>query len=201
MAEATNVRESRTNAALVPNKPVTKPPIAAPRVSITDQVTAAMALAGTNSRSETIDGIAAVFAGSKNVENARALFPEVRFELGNIFEITAHDHQFDYSFVHDLFEHLSAQGLNAAVRELCRVTRQGICAGFFNMDEIPEHVVQPIEDYHWNTLSLQRMKELFAEGGFTGQIVHLATFLRQQVGSDETHNPNAYTFFLWRAGV
>ena len=31
---------------------------------------AAMALAGTNSRSETIEGMAAVFAGSKNVEKA-----------------------------------------------------------------------------------------------------------------------------------
>src|SRR5436305_12444435 len=70
IAEAIKVRESRINAAFVPNSPVTKPPIAAPSVSITDQVTAAMALAGTNSRSETIDGIAAVFAGSKNVENA-----------------------------------------------------------------------------------------------------------------------------------
>src|SRR5205085_12501651 len=70
IAEAMKVRESKTNAAFVPNNPVTTPPIAAPRVSITDQVTAAMALAGTNARADTIDGIAAVFAGSKNVENA-----------------------------------------------------------------------------------------------------------------------------------
>jgi hypothetical protein len=44
--------------------------MAAPMVSITDQVTAAMAFAGTSSRSETIEGMAAVLAGSKNDENA-----------------------------------------------------------------------------------------------------------------------------------
>jgi hypothetical protein len=52
----------------VPNQPVISPPIAAPSVSITDHVTEEIALAATSSRSSTIDGIAAVFAGSKNVE-------------------------------------------------------------------------------------------------------------------------------------
>src|SRR5205814_255190 len=70
IAEATKVSEYKMNAALVPNNLVTTPPTVATSVSITDQVTVVMALAGTNSRSETIDGIAAVFAGSKNVENA-----------------------------------------------------------------------------------------------------------------------------------
>ena len=70
IADATKVSESRIKAALVPNDPATNPPRAAPSVSITDQVTEAIAFAGTNSRSETMEGIAAVFAGSKNVENA-----------------------------------------------------------------------------------------------------------------------------------
>src|SRR5262252_8465244 len=69
-AEARKVSESRTKAALVPNHPVIKPPIAAPIVNIADQVTEAIAFAGRSSRFETIDGIAAVFAGSKKVENA-----------------------------------------------------------------------------------------------------------------------------------
>jgi SAM-dependent methyltransferase len=135
---------------------------------------------------------------SKNVENARDLFPGIRFDLGNIFEIAANDNQFDYSFVHDLFEHLSPEGLNVAIRELCRVTRFGICANFFNMDEMPEHSIQPVEEYYWNKLSLARVKELFLEDGFNGQVVHVGTFLRQHVGYAESHNPNAYTFFLWR---
>ncbi len=135
---------------------------------------------------------------AKNVENARALFPGARFELGNVFEIAVPDRAFDLCFVHDLFEHLSLEGLVAAVREVCRVTRRALCVGFFNLDEIPEHVVRPFEEYHWNTLSLSRTKELFGSHGFTAQVLNVSAFLRQHVGSQETHNPNACTLILWR---
>jgi hypothetical protein len=40
---------------------------------------------------------------------------------------------------------------------------------------------------------------LFAAQGFEGSVLHVATFLREQVGCEETHNPKAYTFLL-RAG-
>lgn len=131
-----------------------------------------------------------------NIGNARALFPDARFEVGNVFEIAAPDKAFDLCFAHDLFEHLSLAGMEAAVREVCRVTRRGLCIGFFNMDEIPEHRVLPVDEYHWNCLSMGRMKELFAAGGFTAQVLHIGAFLRQQVGCEQTHNPNACTFFL-----
>lgn len=133
-----------------------------------------------------------------NIENARALFPAVRFETGNVFALAAPDQSFDLCFVHDLFEHLSPEGLRAAVGEICRVTRQGLCMNFFNMDEIAEHVVRPVEEYHWNTLSLARMLELFAGQGFAGQVVHLGAFVRQRTGGEQTHNPNAYTLLLRR---
>jgi len=131
-----------------------------------------------------------------NVENARKLFPEVRFETGNAFELAAQDKEFDLCVVHDLFEHLSPEGLEAAIAELCRVTKQGICAGFFSMDEIPEPVVRQVEDYHWNTLSMSKTREAFARHGFAAQVVHVGSFLKQQVGCDQTHNPNAFTFVL-----
>ncbi|HWI59602.1 MAG TPA: class I SAM-dependent methyltransferase, partial [Bacillota bacterium] len=99
---------------------------------------------------------------AKNVENARALFPHFRFETGNVFAIAAPDKAYDFCFAHDLLEHLSPEGMQTAVQELCRVTRRGLCVGFFNMDEIPAHLVQPVEEYHWNKLSMARMKELFA---------------------------------------
>lgn len=133
---------------------------------------------------------------AKNIENARALFPDVSFAVGNVFDIPAPDKAFDLCFVHDLFEHLSLEGLQAAVKEVCRVTRQGICVGFFNMDEIPDHQVRPVDDYHWNRLSMRRMRELFAGCGFGASVVHIGAFLRHQVGCEQTHNPNAYTFLL-----
>ena len=60
-AERRYVAASRMNATSVPNQPVMTPPIAAPSVSMIDHVTDEIALAGTSSRSETIDGIAAVW--------------------------------------------------------------------------------------------------------------------------------------------
>ena len=133
---------------------------------------------------------------AKNIENARTLFPGVSFTVGNVFEIAAPDKAFDLCLVHDLFEHLSLEGMQAAVKEICRVTRQGLCVGFFNMDEIGEHQVRPVEEYHWNLLSMTRMRELFADQGFAAQVVHIGTFLRHQTGCKQTHNPNAYTFLL-----
>jgi SAM-dependent methyltransferase len=135
---------------------------------------------------------------AKNVANARDLFPAVRFEIGNVFEIAARDKTFDLCVIHDLFEHLSIEGLFAAVKEVCRVTRTALCIGFFQMDEIPEHVVRPLDEYHWNLLSMWRMKELFSSHGFAAQAVHVGGFLRQQIGCEYTHNPNAYTFVLKR---
>jgi SAM-dependent methyltransferase len=132
----------------------------------------------------------------KNVQNARALFPGARFQTGNVFEIAASDKSVDCLFVHDLFEHLSLEGLEAAVREVCRVTRRGLCLGFFNLDEIPEHVVRSVEEYHWNTLSVDRLRELFVQQGFRVQVVHIGSFLRWATGCERTHNPNAYTFLL-----
>jgi ubiquinone/menaquinone biosynthesis C-methylase UbiE len=135
----------------------------------------------------------------KNVENARRVCPEGRFELGNIFSIPAPDGAFDFCFVHDLFEHLSPEALPVAIGEACRVTRQGICAGFFQMDEIADHIIRPVEDYYWNTLSMERVRELFERQGFTGQVIHIGSFLRQKLGCEFTHNPNAYTLILERA--
>jgi SAM-dependent methyltransferase len=135
---------------------------------------------------------------AKNVENARAQFPQARFEMGNVFELSMPDQAFDLCFVHDLFEHLSLEGLDIAIREVCRVTRRGLCVGFFNLDEIPEHIVRPTEEYHWNTLSLSRMKQAFASYGFTARVLNVGAFLRQHFGAEETHNANACTLILWR---
>ncbi len=131
-----------------------------------------------------------------NIANARALFPQIKFKLGNVFEIDAGDKSYDLCIVHDLLEHLSLEGMQAAVDQICRVTRRGVCIGFFQMDEVREHVVRPMDEYYWNLLSMAKMRDLFARHGFMGSVIHIGTFLEQEVGCKETYNPNAYSFVL-----
>jgi hypothetical protein len=133
-----------------------------------------------------------------NIANARMLFPQATFDVANVFAIGAPDQAYEVCFLHDLFEHLSPEGLEQAVAELCRVTRLSLCVGFFNLDEIREPIIRPVEEYHWNTLSLEQMTELFARHGFTAQVLHIGAYLRHRTGCDETHNANAYTFLLYR---
>jgi hypothetical protein len=91
---------------------------------------------------------------------------------------------------------LSPEGLQKAVVELCRVTRQGLCVNFFQMHDRAEHLIRPVDEYHWNTLSLDRMREMFFDRGFTGQVFHIGQFLMEKVGVEATHNENACTFLL-----
>ena len=130
----------------------------------------------------------------KNIDNAKNLFPYARFAVGNTFAINELNKSFDYCFVHDLFEHLSLDGLETAIAELCRVTRKGICAGFFNMAEIDEHQVRPVDDYHWNSLSMARVREIFERHGSSVQVIHIGAFLRWRFQCAHTHNEGAYTF-------
>jgi hypothetical protein len=131
----------------------------------------------------------------KNVRNALQMFPEARFSLGNVFEISAGNLSFDYTFVHDLFEHLSVAGLETALDDVCRITRKGLCLGFFNLHEGAEHVIRPVDEYHWNALSLPRLRNGIDHRGFDVEVVHIDTLLRWRFGCADTHNKNAYTLF------
>jgi SAM-dependent methyltransferase len=135
----------------------------------------------------------------KNIDNARSLFPQAHFQVGNAFAIDWPDAAFDYTIVHDLFEHLSLEGLESALSEICRVTRRGLTVGFFNLHEAEEHIVLPSGEYHWNTLSVPRLREFVERRGFEARVIHIDTFLRWRFGCDQTHNKNAYTFFAERA--
>jgi SAM-dependent methyltransferase len=131
----------------------------------------------------------------KNVRNALQLFPKARFTVGNVFEIDAPDRGYDFSVVHDLLEHLSVRGMERALEEICRVTCRAFCFGLFNGWEADEHAVQPVNQYHWNRLSVLLLRQRLAQAGFEVQVVHIDTFLRWRFGCDRTHNKNAYTIF------
>ena len=132
----------------------------------------------------------------KNIHNAKQICPRVRFEVGNVLEIGADDKAFDHCFVHDLFEHLSIEALEAAISELCRVTRRNICAAFFNMHEGERHIIRTVGDYHWNTLSAARTKAVFKSHASSVQVIHVDEFLTTQFGCSDTHNKSAYTFVI-----
>jgi hypothetical protein len=133
---------------------------------------------------------------AKNIANARALFPDARFGVGNVFEIRSRARAFDACCVHDLFEHLSIKGMEAAIAEICRVTRRRICAHFFNMAEIDDHIIRPTDDYHWNTLSMARVREEFTRHAATVQVLHIGTFLRWSLQCPLNYNDGAYTFIV-----
>ncbi|MHC4510967.1 MAG: class I SAM-dependent methyltransferase [Planctomycetota bacterium] len=132
----------------------------------------------------------------KNITNAREMFTAARFNVGNVLEIDAADGAFDCCFVHDLFEHLSVEALDVAVAEICRVTRKGICAGFFNVHDGDEHIVRAVGDYHWNTLSAAKTGALFERHGFAVRVNHIEALLHLRFGCAETHNKRACTFII-----
>lgn len=132
----------------------------------------------------------------KNIDNASLMFPDVRFEVGNVLEIAAPDDAFECAFVHDLFEHLSVEAMARAVAEVCRVTRRGLCVGFFHMHAGGRHVVQPVDRYHWNRLSMPATRATFLQHARAVQVVHIDSFLRRRFACGDTHNKGAYTFVV-----
>jgi hypothetical protein len=86
--------------------------------------------------------------------------------------------------------------MEAAFAELVRVTRRGICAHFFSMAEIESHVARPVDDYHWNTVSLEQVRSWFESRGAAVQVFHIASYLGCLFNDSTTHNPNAYTLMI-----
>ena len=132
----------------------------------------------------------------KNICNAKQMFPDVRFEVGNVLKIDSPDNAFDYCFVHDLFEHLSIEAMEVAIAETCRVTRHDICAGFFNMYHGDEHIINAADSYHWNTLSVAGTKAVFEQYASDAEAIHIDSFLLSRFACDQTHNKGAYTFII-----
>lgn len=132
----------------------------------------------------------------KNIRNARQMFQDTCFEVGNVLEIEAGNRAFDYCFVHDLFEHLSVEAMETAIAEVCRVTRKAVCAGFFNMYDGKQHIIRAVDDYHWNKLSVTETKVIFESYASLVQVIHIDAFLASKFGCRDTHNKGAYTLIV-----
>lgn len=133
-----------------------------------------------------------------NIANAREMFPSVRFEVGNALALPTANQSIAVAFVHDLFEHLSLEAMEAALDELARVTRDAVSLGFFRMHEGPEHQVHRDGSYHLNALSLPRLREALAARGFSTRAIHLQSYLHSEFRGAHYHNPHAYTLIAER---
>jgi hypothetical protein len=132
----------------------------------------------------------------KNIANAHSRLPNVDFKVGNIIDIPVEDNSYDFLFVHDLFEHLSPAMIDIALTEIARVTRKQACLSFFNMADVNEHIIRPTGLYHWNMLSLGRIREVLMNFARDIDVVHIDTFLRDNYDCADYHNPTAYTLIV-----
>ena len=114
----------------------------------------------------------------------------------NALDINHPDNTFDYCFVHDLFEHLSLEAMEKAITEICRVTKKRLCLGFFNIHTGPKHRVLPIDNYHWNQLSLSTLTSTLKTHCQEIQIIPINNYLTENFACPHTHNKKAHTVML-----
>jgi len=132
----------------------------------------------------------------KNIQNARKRFPEADFFVGNVFQIPMDDGARDYLFVHDLFEHLSPLALEEALDEVLRVAKNEAWLSFFHLDTIPEHRFQVVNEYHWNTLSLDRIVESLMRRAHNVEVVDISGLIRMKFGFADYYNAQAKTLIV-----
>lgn len=132
----------------------------------------------------------------KNIRNAKNRFPDIDFQVGSVFDLPAEDQTYDVCFVHDLFEHLSPEGIDRAVGEICRVTGRKACLHFFNMAETPNDAIQTKGDYYWNRLSCQRMHKRLEPSACRVENCSLDAWLKTQYAYSNFYNQSAYTWYI-----
>lgn len=140
-----------------------------------------------------------------NIANARAMFPRIDFQVGNVFDIPRADASVDFVLAFDLFEHLSPEGVERAIDELCRVARRGLVLGLFNAEDTAEHFFNAVPErrYYWSTLSLKQFLAPVAAKSRAIEVVHIKGMLfskYRQFGSYDAYlddvNPNLYNVFV-----
>jgi ubiquinone/menaquinone biosynthesis C-methylase UbiE len=131
-----------------------------------------------------------------NIENSKKMFPNVDFRIGNALEIDAKDNSYEYLLVSDLLEHLSLNGLETAIKEICRVTANKLLVHFFSMQDIKEHKINPKKRYHWNWLSQAKTQKLFENYCKVNANVCIKEKCNTDYNYMDYYNKNAHTFFL-----
>lgn len=132
----------------------------------------------------------------KNIANARRRYPDAKFVQASVLDIPAERGEYDYIFAHDLFEHLSPQAFERAIREVLRVAHKQAWLSFFNMDDIPEHEFHDVGKYHLNRLSVNRAVEFMLEYARHVEVVDVPRLVMSKFGYGAYYNRRARTLIV-----
>lgn len=135
---------------------------------------------------------------ARNITNARRRFPGVGFEVGDVTSLPYPDGAFDCVVASDLFEHLALDDMERALDEAGRLARRAVILTFFNMADIPDHLVRPKGAYHWNRLSRARV-EARLRGRFPSvTATPIAAWLTEAYDYPHSYNRHAWTLVAER---
>jgi SAM-dependent methyltransferase len=130
---------------------------------------------------------------AKNIANARRRFPGVQFEVGDVVNLRYPDDAVDVVIASDLFEHLAVDVMDRALDEAGRLARHAVVLTFFNMLDIPDHVIRPKGAYHWNRLSRPRVEAHLSRQFGSVSATPIATWLAEQYDYTHSYNRGAWT--------
>ncbi|MCK5000258.1 MAG: class I SAM-dependent methyltransferase, partial [Anaerohalosphaera sp.] len=133
---------------------------------------------------------------SKNIANATNRFDDVDFFVGSIMDCGAANESYDYTFVHDLFEHLSIEAMEKALEEVVRIVRKEAWLHFFNAAKVDDHEVSRVSGYHWNTLSVDRVVRSLERLSASVEVINIAEMLEGKFGYQDYHNQQAVTMIV-----
>ncbi len=129
----------------------------------------------------------------ENIDNARARYPEVDFQVDDVTKLDADDDDYDVVMAFDLYEHLSPTGLDAAIDESVRVCRDELWLSFFNLSESPVHEFSQEGNYYWNALSITELTESLQTSGCDRiEIISLQRELEDRFPGYRHYNPEAH---------
>lgn len=133
---------------------------------------------------------------TKNIANAGRQFPQADFRVNSLLDSDFANESYDYVLVHDLFEHLSADAMQHALAEILRIARHQAWLHFFNVNHCHDHLIRPVEHYHWNKLSLDRLCDTITALGAEVEVISVSGLLQGKFDGYEHYNPGAYTLLV-----
>ncbi len=126
-----------------------------------------------------------------NVANARRRCPGGTFLEADALDLPFPDKSFDFHCAFDLFEHLSLEAFDRALREAVRVTRRVLWLSFFQIEWQPEHLVVPSPPYHMNVLSISKTLAALAELGCDCTVFDIPAQWAVEFPGYQHYNPRA----------